>query len=206
MRERLPIFHFWFLPVAVVVTFAGLFLPKWEPLVVIRLTPPADLPFAGATPFIVPGIDNPPTVPASRADLPDEELVIGVRSGDKSRAYVLRAFRNLSGHVVNDIVGGRPISVTHCDRTECTCVFTTSTQNTVLDLATGGWDGQQMLLKVGSVFYPQGAKLPSVGPAPDFPYAAEPFVLVSWKQWRTKYPDTDVYLGNDKTPNADEPR
>lgn len=60
----------------------------------------------------IPAIDNPRFLSASDADREyrDNELVIGVEINGDARAYSVPL---LSGHeIVNDTVGGKPISVT----------------------------------------------------------------------------------------------
>ena len=61
--------------------------------------------------------------PADQAGLPEDAAVIGVVVDGKARAYALRSLRHLQQHVVNDLVGGVPITVAHCDVTGCTHVY-----------------------------------------------------------------------------------
>src|SRR5262249_30186805 len=75
-----------------------------------------------ATPFIFPGKVRPPTVLAAAANLPDDEPVIGVMAKKTARAYVRKAFAGMPNHVVNDVVGDTPVTVTHFNG--CTRVYT----------------------------------------------------------------------------------
>jgi len=148
-----------------------------------------------ATPFVWPGKMRPATVPAADAKLPDDELVIGVVAHGKARAYRRDAFAGLTNHVVNDMLGETPITVTHCDRNGCSRVFT-GDGNEPLNFKTGGFT-DQMLLYVDGIFYEQdtGRKMHD----PDgtvLPYQRFDFEETTWAKWRAAHPDTDVYLGS----------
>src|SRR5262245_60665997 len=64
--------------------------------------PPARRPLS--TPFILPGLRQPPTVPAATADVPDDAEVLGVSAGGRHRAYLVTALSRLRSHVVNDLL------------------------------------------------------------------------------------------------------
>jgi hypothetical protein len=165
--------------------------------------PPADVrprPSGGyvgprATPFMWPGVNRPPTVPAAAADLADDEPVIGIVVAGRPRAYRLKALAAMTGHVVNDVVAGSAVTVTHCDRTHCTRIFTASISEP-LPIMTGGYK-EGLLLKVGDGFYHQADGTSSSDPhgAP-LPLALLDYKQVSWKEWRTAHPDTDVYVAD----------
>src|SRR5262245_25715745 len=62
------------------------------------------------------GTRQPPAVPAAAAKLDDDDVVIGVVAAGRARAYLLRAMDGgPENHIVNDLVGGAPVSVTYCD-------------------------------------------------------------------------------------------
>src|SRR5438105_7303951 len=105
---------------------------------VIPEAPPGD-PDLMSTPFIVPGIDRPAAVPADEADLDANTEVIGVVVGGKARAYVLAALRGPMHHVVNDVLGADPVTVTYSDRADCVRVFTGPAAGRPLDFGLGGW-------------------------------------------------------------------
>jgi Protein of unknown function (DUF3179) len=140
------------------------------------------------------GIIRPPTVAVSVARLPDQEMVIGVKIHGKARAYRRAAFVPILDHVVNDVLGAVPVSVTHCDQTGCTRVFT-SDGTEPLELMTGAFmDG--LLLKAHGRLYRQdtSAAVDHVDDNP-LPYQRLPFEETTWGHWRAENPDTDVYLG-----------
>jgi hypothetical protein len=63
--------------------------------------------------FCIPALDEPPAVPADRVDwYPDHRLVLGVEVGGAHRAYPLNLME--AHELVNDRLGGRPISLTYC--------------------------------------------------------------------------------------------
>jgi hypothetical protein len=151
----------------------------------------------------LPGVRLPAALPADQAPLRDEAPVVGVEVGGQCRAYALAAFapagRGYGRHVVNDLIGTTPITVTFCDRTECARVFIGPEGGTPLDIGVGGWtgDGERgaMLLKVGDARYYQATGRP-LGGGENIPYAEAQFLWTTWGQWREAHPDTAVYVGD----------
>jgi hypothetical protein len=152
----------------------------------------------------VPVIQRPTTVPAEVVTLPDDAVVIGVEARGRRRAFVLEAFYPPERHVINDLLGGKPITVTYCDVTDCLAVFTDPDADEPLEIATGGWQGKivrgwftgSMLLRVGSSWFRQDTGQPLANHAEKpFPYTKYQFERTTWKQWRDARPDTDVYVG-----------
>lgn len=140
-----------------------------------------------------PGVRQPPIVSAAVAALEDGEEVIGVVWRGKPRAYVIQSMRGKpQNHVINDLLGGAPITVTFCDLDRCVRVFTDSGSES-LDVNIGGFRDGIMMLKVGSQLYSQktGESLDSEN-ASSFPYGAVSFEWTTWKKWREAHPETDV--------------
>ena len=177
------------------------------------------------SPFITPGIRNPHIYAADKAPLHDNDDVIGIEIERKARAYLVSAFAGFQHHVVNDILLGQPISVTHCDLHNCTRVFTGPKGDQPLEL---GYPGQMLYLFVQSlvpavlasmitfsetVIYTTYAAAPRIwdlsplvdqqtgGPlnpgAPALPYAQFSFVRTTWAEWKRAHPNPDVYVGED---------
>jgi hypothetical protein len=158
--------------------------------------PAPAMPVLQATPFVVPGLRRPPTRPAALAGLADDSPVIGVLAGGRPRAYLLGAMTQRAHHVVDDVVGETPVTVTYCDQADCVRVFTADTPGKPLPIDLGGWDGKAMLLRVDGVFYRQDTgKGHSSGGLRDFPYAPLPFERTTWGVWKEAHPDTDVFTG-----------
>lgn len=135
------------------------------------------------------GVRNPQLVSATTATLADDEMIIGVTAFGESRAYVRRAFDDVPArHVVHDKFGAVPVTITHCNRTRCTRVFTAKDGESALDIRCGGWLSQQeMALHVGDQEYAQSSQ--------KIPLPELPFVVMTWKQWQQSQPDSLVYLG-----------
>jgi len=147
------------------------------------------------TPFITPGIQHPPILSGSSAVLPDDAAVIGVVAEGKYRAYRVDAFNPIHAHVVNDVIGETPITVTHCNRTQCTRVFSGEKRGSPLAIDLGGYL-QKMFLKVDGQFYFQdtGASI-SNDPAKVIPNPVHPFEITTWKRWKAAHPSTELYSG-----------
>jgi hypothetical protein len=153
----------------------------------------------------LPVVQRPATVSSEVAALPDDAVVIGVEAGGRSRAYLLKAFfYPAARHVINDLLGGRPISIAYCDMTDCVAAYTDPDADEPLDITTGGWQGHSvpggvegsMLLRVGNSWYRQDTGQPlAIHATTPFPYTRSDFVRTDWKQWHETHPDTDVYVG-----------
>ena len=85
----------------------------------------------------IPSIDDPKFVPVSEvADLADTEPVIGVTVNGEARAYPLGI---LTRHeIVNDTIGGVPVTVTYCPLCNSSIVFDRRVDGQVLDFGTTG--------------------------------------------------------------------
>jgi hypothetical protein len=147
--------------------------------------------------FKLPGLRNPQTLPATISKLADADEVIGIVVKGKPRAYWLKALKYPPWHIVNDVVVGVPVSVTYCDRTNCTQVYTDPQSSSPLDVNLGGLYGKEMVLEIGGVLYFQQTGKPF---APDQsrsarPYNDHPWERTTWKDWRQRHPETDVFIG-----------
>jgi hypothetical protein len=158
--------------------------------------PPVNAGLEGSTPFYWPAIRRPPVRDAASAGLADDAAVIGVSAGGKHRAYLVRAFAGTMHHVVNDLLGDRPVSVTYCDRTRCTRVFAGARRGDPLDIFLGGFYRDDMMIRTGSGgMYHHSSGEPINAVSPPFPYPTYAHEVTTWKKWRTAHPDTDVYTG-----------
>lgn len=145
----------------------------------------------------IPGTCQPPTVSADKAPLDDDTLVIGVLAGGHARAYLLEAFqRGPASHLVNDLLGGVPISVVHCDISGCTRVFTGAADGQPLALMVGGRKDARLILRWNGQFYRQETSEPLDKHSVALPYREYPADLTVWGNWRQAHPQTDVYMGS----------
>jgi hypothetical protein len=156
----------------------------------------------------MPVIQAPKTVAADEARLADDAEIVGVCANGCSRAYALDALAPYQYHVINDTLGGRPITVSFCDITNCLAVFTDSCKEEPLEIAVGGYVGLEeqgrvegsMLLRVGSHYYRQDTGLEfGENAATPFPYPSMAFERTTWKQWRHAHPESDVFTGEIKS-------
>lgn len=148
-------------------------------------------------PDFFPGIRLPPVRTAAEARLEDDSEVIGICIGGRARAYRIAA---LSGgpefHLVNDVLGGRPVSVAYCDHTRCVRVFTSNAGSAPLELGFAGWNERTgPILQMGSVRYAlEDGKNLSQPQGPPLTYPRLEYERTTWGEWRRAHPDTDVYV------------
>ncbi len=178
---------------------------SFETLVFVQSAPPASLNERADMTRDLRSIVQPPVLPANEVTLDDDTPVIGVLASGRARAYLVEAFEHVpDSHIVNDLLGEVPISVTHCDLSRCTRVFTDSTRGRPLQLSGGGRKSNRLVLKVGGRLYRQETSEPVDGEGPAFPYREHPAELVAWGAWRRAHPETDVYMGSVDVPTPPE--
>jgi hypothetical protein len=177
------------------------------------IQPPSAPPSSSPTPTALtrdlpedaPGICRPETLRADKAALDDDTPVIGVLAAGQARAYLLEAFEHgPASHLVNDVLGGVPISVTHCDLSGCTRVFTGGTRGQPLELFLGGVKKSNMMLKFGGRLYRQETSQPVDEGGFAFPYREYVAKVLTWREWRQAHPETDVYMGSIEEPTPPE--
>ena len=85
----------------------------------------------------IPSIDNPVFKPiAEISDIADREPVIGFEINGDARAYPLRVL--MWHEIVNDTVGGKPVTITFCPLCNAAIVFDRTVNGKVLDFGTTG--------------------------------------------------------------------
>jgi hypothetical protein len=139
---------------------------------------------------------RPPIVPADKAELSDDDEVIGVVVDGKARAYQLKALYIGRHHVVNDLIDGVPISVAYCNITNCTQVYTSRGKTEPLDVWQSGFGGGGLVVKIEGVDYRHRTGEP-LEPGPDvppIPYENYPWIRTTWKEWKRQYPGTDAFF------------
>lgn len=151
------------------------------------------------------GTSLPSTLPADKAPLDEDTPVIGVLVRGKSRAYLLEALqRGPKSHVVNDVLGTVPISVTHCDISGCTRVFTGDSPGQPLDLSVAGLKDGGLVLKLGGHRYYQETSESLDENGTTLPCSEYPAQLTVWKEWQQSHPETEVYMGTIDEPTPPE--
>lgn len=156
--------------------------------------PAAATTFPNATPMMAPALRCPRVHPADAVHLDDNLRVVGVVAGGRARAYLLTALSPMMGHVINDLLGDVPVTVTFCDRTECVRTFTDDSRGQPLEMSQMGYfDG--LLLRVGSGSYRQATGEATRSGIKPLPYRTLAHTVTTWKKWRAAHPDTAVFTG-----------
>lgn len=148
-----------------------------------------------STPFILSGIRTPPVISADAVAIPDEEPIIGVSAGGHHRAYRIAAMSKIAGHVINDLFGDVPVTITYCDRTDCSRVFVAEKTGQPLDVGLGGYRDGLLLKYEGFFFRQEDADTLCSDQAPEsqrLPFKVYQHTRTTWKEWRTLHPDTEV--------------
>jgi hypothetical protein len=139
----------------------------------------------------------PPIKKANEATIRPDEVVIGVELGGRARAYRLAAFDDASGHLVNDLLGGLPLSVAYCNITSTARVYTDPKGTAVLDAEILGLLDKEIVIRLGGhlYFHSSGKPVePDKGPPP-MPFRLLTPTLTTWQDWAKHHPATDVFVG-----------
>jgi hypothetical protein len=140
---------------------------------------------------------------AAAATIGDSAVVIGVVVAGEARAYSIDAMRMppeaigedapdidyfMKRHVVNDLIGGVPVSITYCDLTRQVRVLTDASRNCPLPLCVAGQrDGQMLLLFEGTRYLQNDEAIPLDDLC---------FEVTTWTQWEQHHPQTTIYAGD----------
>ncbi|MDJ0896305.1 MAG: DUF3179 domain-containing protein [Alphaproteobacteria bacterium] len=148
----------------------------------------------------IPAIDDPKLVPLGEAgDLQDLELVIGFAHEGDARAYPLRVL--MWHEIVNDVVGGAPVTVTYCPLCNAAIVFDRRVEVggevRTLDFGTTG-----KLRKSDLVMYDRQTESwwqqflgeAIVGELTGTRLKVLPARLESWASFRARHPDGQVLV------------
>lgn len=84
----------------------------------------------------IPAIDDPRFVSIEEADLVGREPVVRLVEGNVAKAYPLRVL--IWHEIVNDVIAGRPVTVTYCPLCNAAIVFDRNLDGQVLDFGTTG--------------------------------------------------------------------
>jgi hypothetical protein len=141
--------------------------------------------------------NRPPILLPREANMPPNEPVIGVDIGGKARAYRVTAFDDASGHVVNDMLGDTPVSISYNNMTGSARVYTGPKGAAPLEFESPGLFGGHMVLKIEGAFYfhDSGGPLDARANRPPLVCKILAPNPTQWKAWLARYPDTDVYVG-----------
>jgi hypothetical protein len=148
----------------------------------------------GPPPDGIPPIDQPDFESASDVDwLEDEEPVLSLTVEDETRAYPLQI---MTWHeIVNDTVGGVPVTVTYCPLCNSGVAFHRQVGERLLDFGTSGMlyaDNLVMYDRQTESLWPQLTGEASVGVLTGTKLEPVPMGTVGWEQFRTAHPDSLV--------------
>lgn len=121
--------------------------------------------------------------------LPPGSIVIGVELGGRARAYSVELVA--ARHVVNDVVGGVPVSVTYCPLAQAASVVRATVDDRRLYLhAAAPWRGHFLLAESTGPAWSQLTGQAAGAPAP--PLELLPAELTSWERWKSRHPETEL--------------
>lgn len=143
----------------------------------------------------IPALTNPVLVSASEGDafLTDGSLVLGVAEGGEPRAYPHNV---LWWHeIVNDVVGGVPITVSYCPLTGSGMVYDSRIGGTTLNFGVSGllFDNNLVLFdRSTESLWSQMSVLSVCGTLGGTAPTLKPVLQATWGAWKTLHPDTTV--------------
>jgi hypothetical protein len=147
----------------------------------------------------IPALDRPPHAAADAPEaryLQDGEKVFGVSLGGTWRAYPLRI---LDWHeMLNDEVGGEPITLSYCTLCGSAVLFSTRTPSgKPYTFGTSGLlyrSNKLMMDRQTLSLWSNLTGEPQIGRLAGSPVRLEilPVTLTTWKEWRTRHPRTTV--------------
>jgi hypothetical protein len=143
----------------------------------------------------IPSIDDPQFVSVEEADtwLEDDEPVVRIEAGGVAKAYPLQI---LTWHeIVNDTVGGVPITVTFCPLCNTAIAFERTVNGQVLDFGTTGrlrFSNLIMYDRQTETWWQQATGEGIVGELTDTQLAFYPAEMIAWSDFRQTHPDGKV--------------
>lgn len=153
----------------------------------------------------IPALDRPPTLPAATAGYLDRrDPVFGVELNGEARAYPLRI---LDWHeMVNDVVGGVPVSLAYCTLCGAGVLYETRTPDRTYTFGSSG-----LLMRSNKLMYDRQTRTlwnqlsgePVLGSLAGSRSRLEtrPLVVTTWARWRRLHPRTrvlDLRTGHDR--------
>lgn len=148
----------------------------------------------------IPSIDAPKFVPVSAADnLAPTEPVVGLVIEGEARAYPLRI---LTWHeIVNDVIGGKPVTVTYCPLCNSAIVFDRTLDGQVLEFGTTGKLRNSDLVmydRTTESWWQQFLGEAIVGELTGKKLKMLPSRLESWERFVARHPEGVVLVPNDE--------
>jgi len=142
---------------------------------------------------ITAGVRLPRIHSATDAQLEAGDEVVGIVVNGRARAYRVQTMAYMMNHVLNDLIDGRPVTVTYCDKSDCVLVLTDDDRAEPLAIDIGG-TREGLFLFVDGEAYAQKTGLSATKQQP-LPFEKAPFERTTWGEWRRKHPGSEVYEG-----------
>jgi hypothetical protein len=150
----------------------------------------------GPPPDGIPSIDEPKFISVQEAynRLEDSELVLGLNINGDIRAYPLQIL--VWHEIVNDKVGGVPVTVTYCPLCFTNQVFNRTIDDVqILEFGTSGKLYNSNLVmydRTSKSLWSQAMAQGIVGKFAGIKLERIPFDVAYWKEWKKLYPDSKV--------------
>lgn len=143
----------------------------------------------------IPPIDDPKFQSTIEADewLADREPVVFVQVGDDARAYPIQIL--MWHEIVNDTVGGEPLMVSFCPLCNTAIAFKSTFDGQVLDFGTTGrlrFSNLIMYDRQTETWWQQATGDAIAGEHTGAQLEFYPAAIISWKDFKTQYPDGKV--------------
>ena len=142
----------------------------------------------------IPSIDDPVFATADNAHfMSDSDTVIGLEINGEVRAYPL--FILVWHEIVNDVVGGVPVSVTYCPLCYTNQVFERVIDGKMVEFGTSGKLYNSNLLmydRLTESYWSQALGMAVKGELTGYELNLIPFDVITWGDWKKIYPDTLV--------------
>ena len=142
----------------------------------------------------IPSIDNPIFADVNNSQfMADSNTVIGLEINDEAKAYPL--FILVWHEIVNDEVGGVPVSVTYCPLCYTNQVFERLINGNVVEFGTSGKLYNSNLLmydRYTESYWSQALGMAVKGELTGYQLNLVPFDVITWGDWKTLHPNTKV--------------
>ncbi|MFB5598306.1 MAG: DUF3179 domain-containing protein, partial [Nitrosopumilaceae archaeon] len=142
----------------------------------------------------IPSIDDPKFVDAIDADfVSDTHTVIGLEINGESKAYPL--FILVWHEIVNDKVGGTPVSVTYCPLCYTNQVFERIIDGKEVEFGTSGKLYNSNLVmydRLTDSYWSQALGKAITGELTGQELKIIPFDVITWGDWKTIHPDSKI--------------
>jgi uncharacterized protein DUF3179 len=149
----------------------------------------------GPPPDGIPSIDNPKFLSVVDANkfLKDSDLVVGLTINGQTKAYPLLIL--VWHEIINDKVGGVPVTVTYCPLCFTTKVFNRTISGHIVEFGTSGKlynNNLVMYDRLNGSLWSQALGEGIVGTHAGENLKRIPFDLAYWKDWKQLYPNSVV--------------